>query len=93
MLRSRCQVIITPMRIVAISDTHNRLDKIKIPEGDVLVHAGDLTNRGTLNELVRAATVLRALPHKRKVIIAGNHDHGLEKQPREAEALFASKNS
>jgi predicted phosphodiesterase len=35
------------MRIVAVSDTHGLHSRIEtLPEGDVLVHAGDLMNSG-----------------------------------------------
>jgi predicted phosphodiesterase len=34
------------LRIVVISDTHSRHRHIVVPDGDVLVHAGDLTARG-----------------------------------------------
>lgn len=61
------------LKIVAISDTHLRHD-FEVPEGDVLVHAGDLTMRGTLGELDKAVKWLGSLPHERKVVIAGNHD-------------------
>jgi len=36
-------------RIVCISDTHNRA--VKLPKGDVLIHAGDLTNQGSYSEV------------------------------------------
>lgn len=42
-------------RFVCISDTHNQT--LKLPKGDVLIHAGDLTNQGSFPE---ART---ALPH------------------------------
>lgn len=71
------------MRIVCVSDTHNQLGKMRnIPDGDVLVHAGDMTNRGTFNEIARFGAELRALPHKHKVVIAGNHDFFFEKNQR-----------
>ena len=36
------------MRIVHISDTHNRHRQLtKLPEGDVIVHSGDFTMAGT----------------------------------------------
>ena len=38
-------------RIVCISDTHNQTPKL--PAGDVLIHAGDLTNQGSYSELKR----------------------------------------
>ncbi|TLD25106.1 hypothetical protein PspLS_05942 [Pyricularia sp. CBS 133598] len=36
-------------RIVCVSDTHNH--EVKLPKGDVLIHAGDLTNQGTFSEV------------------------------------------
>jgi Icc-related predicted phosphoesterase len=62
------------MRIVAISDTHYYPVKMDIPDGDVLIHAGDLTGRGKYMEISRAGQWLASLPHKHKIVIAGNHD-------------------
>lgn len=75
-------------RIVAIADTHNEHARLAVPDGDVLIHAGDLTGRGTLPELERVADWLRSLPHPHKVVIAGNHDFGLQRNPVAARALF-----
>jgi Icc-related predicted phosphoesterase len=75
-------------RIVAIADTHNRHAQLELPDGDVLIHAGDMTGRGTLRELEQVADWLRAQPHRHKVIIAGNHDFALQRQPGDARALF-----
>jgi predicted phosphodiesterase len=63
------------MRIVAVADTHTfEADLGEIPEGDVFVHAGDLLRGGTLEELGPVAEWLRRLPHRHKVVVAGNHD-------------------
>lgn len=36
------------LRLVCISDTHNKTDDMKdLPAGDVLVHSGDFTSKGT----------------------------------------------
>ena len=35
------------VRIVLISDTHNKHKMLELPEGDILIHAGDFTNDGT----------------------------------------------
>jgi len=35
------------VRFVCISDTHNDHKRIKVPDGDVLLHAGDFTKFGT----------------------------------------------
>lgn len=67
------------MRIVAISDTHNHHRQVTVPDGDVLVHAGDITGRGSLDELERFCDWWHALPHCHKVIIAGNHDFCFER--------------
>lgn len=68
------------VRFVCISDTHERMADImhRIPPGDILIHAGDITNWGSKNELNLFNNLIGALPHKYKVVIAGNHDFGLE---------------
>lgn len=60
------------MKLVCISDTHNA--QIEVPEGDVLIHAGDHTMRGTEKEMKKELEWLSSLPHKHKLLIAGNHD-------------------
>lgn len=67
-------------RVVCISDTHLQ-HKFSVPDGDLLVHAGDMTGRGELPEIVAAADWLASLPHKHKAVIAGNHDWGFQRQP------------
>lgn len=70
--------MVLQMRLVAISDTHGHHRKLKLPSGDVLVHAGDFSNRGTYPELEEFIGWLAEQPHKYKVFIAGNHDLCLE---------------
>lgn len=67
-------------RVICISDTHNY--QPEIPDGDILIHAGDLTQSGTLDEMSTALSWLRTLTHPSKVIIAGNHDMYLESEER-----------
>lgn len=78
------------LRIVCISDTHMRHRSVRIPEGDVLVHAGDITRRGDLADLVSFNAFLGELPHPVKIVIAGNHDFCLERQPLESEAVLTN---
>jgi Icc-related predicted phosphoesterase len=79
------------MRLVLISDTHNwHRTMARPPEGDVLIHAGDLTDQGTLEEIAAFFEWFGALPHRHKIVIAGNHDFAFEKTPAEAEALVPS---
>ena len=63
-------------RFVCISDTHNGLPKL--PSGDVLIHAGDLTNQGSLSELQKTVAWLEKAPFECKLVIAGNHDITLD---------------
>ncbi|MFB6294422.1 MAG: metallophosphatase domain-containing protein [Candidatus Nanohaloarchaea archaeon] len=62
------------MDIVALSDTHGRHDRIDVPDGDILVHAGDITRRGTLAEVRGFREWLDSLPHRHTVVVAGNHE-------------------
>lgn len=64
-----------------MSDTHNNLPS-EIPDGDLLIHSGDLTNGGTLAEAQRELDWLASLPHKHKVLIAGNHDSYFDPKSR-----------
>ncbi|KAK1236149.1 hypothetical protein PQX77_000620 [Marasmius sp. AFHP31] len=63
------------VRIVCISDTHNtHHSQPQLPEGDILIHAGDLTVSGTRKELDDVLSWLSDQPHPHKIFIAGNHD-------------------
>lgn len=68
------------MRIVAIADTHTfEADLGVLPEGDLLIHAGDLVRGGELAELAPVAAWLRRQPHRYKIVVAGNHDRCFER--------------
>jgi len=78
-------------RIVCISDTHNRNEQIRVPDGDILIHAGDAANRGTIEEIVLFNHWFTGLPHGYKIFVAGNHDWIFETNPRLARSLLDSK--
>ncbi|KIM54362.1 hypothetical protein SCLCIDRAFT_1222060 [Scleroderma citrinum Foug A] len=59
-------------RFVCISDTHS--ETFDVPPGDVLLHSGDLSKLGKYDQLKVTVDWLRGLPHRVKIIIAGNHD-------------------
>ncbi|KAK5715080.1 hypothetical protein LTR15_010496 [Elasticomyces elasticus] len=86
LLRSKTRPGSPPIRIVCISDTHT-LIPTHIPDGDLLIHAGDLTKSGTPAELQAQIDLLATLPRKHKVVIAGNHDTYLD--PRSRRTLSA----
>ena len=77
-----------PLRLVVVSDTHGLHDRLEIPPGDVLIHAGDVTSRGDLHELRAFDAFLARLDHPHKLVIAGNHDFCFERQPAAARALL-----
>lgn len=60
---------LNPIRVVCISDTHDL--QPELPDGDLLLHAGDLTSKGTFNQLQAQLTWLNNQSHRYKVIIAG----------------------
>lgn len=64
------------VRFVCVSDTHNSIAQMrhKIPPGDVLIHAGDFTRRGLVAEVVEFDLFMAQLPHRYKLVIAGNHE-------------------
>jgi len=80
------------MRIVCISDTHMQLDKFEIPDGDVLVHAGDMTGRGRAMDINGELQKLIENRHKHIVFIAGNHDWLYEKNNKYAREIIGNFN-
>ncbi len=75
------------MRIVCLSDTHGYHRDVDVPAGDVVLVAGDLTRRGRLEEIRAFDAWLGELPHGEKVVIAGNHDFGFERDPTARDLL------
>lgn len=69
------------MRVVAVADTHLFHDELTVPDGDVFVHAGDICRSGRARELEYAATWIRGLPHRHKIVVAGNHDWVFARDP------------
>lgn len=73
------------MEIVCISDTHNKHKNIKLPEGDLLIHAGDFTSYGYKHEV--ESFIKWLIKNKSKythgiVFIAGNHDRSFDPKYR-----------
>ncbi len=70
------------MKIVAISDTHTLHYKMvhELPEGDILIHAGDIGTRGKKHEVEDFNAWLGFIKDKYRyiIVIAGNHDFYFE---------------
>jgi Icc-related predicted phosphoesterase len=76
------------VRIVAAGDTHLYHNDFAVPDGDIFVHVGDMCRGGEFHELRTNAEWITSLPHRHKVIVAGNHDWPFVHQETEARALF-----
>ena len=59
------------------SDTENAY-RLPLPSADVLLHAGDLTIEGGINEYGGQLSMLKAADAGAKIVIAGNHDLSLD---------------
>lgn len=76
------------MKFVAFSDSHGAHHKVSLPPGDVLLFSGDLCSSGRLEEVEKFGRFLAELPHRHKIVIAGNHDWPFQREPEKArEAL------
>lgn len=86
------------MEITFISDTHWLIaDPVHkqeltdlLPGGPILVHAGDVSGRGSEREIRLFLDWFSSLPYMHKVLIAGNHDFFFEVASKEEiDALIA----
>lgn len=63
------------MKIVHISDTHNRHHQLTdLPPADVIVHSGDFTEYGTEEETLDFLNWFIGLDYAHKIFVTGNHD-------------------
>ncbi len=78
-------------RIVCLSDTHNANAQIDVPDGDILIHAGDATVTGTVEEVKLFNKWFSSLPHMHKIFVAGNHDWLFERDNELARTLLEKR--
>jgi Icc-related predicted phosphoesterase len=76
--------------IAVISDTHGLHQSVEIPKADILIHAGDITSHGALDEVEDFNRFLGSLPHQEKIVIAGNHDFCFEHDRETCEAALTN---
>ena len=75
-------------RFCIISDTHSQAPlpetdrdhayRLPLPSADVLLHAGDITYEGGIDEYQGQLAMLKAAEAELKIVIAGNHDLSLD---------------
>jgi len=88
----QCQVV----RILHISDTHGLHrtveDKYPMPDADVLIHTGDFTDKGSLEEFHDFNEWLGELqkryPHR--ILILGNHEYKAPLDPQQAKTVLSN---
>ena len=70
--------------ITFISDTHTKHKHVtgELPGGDILIHCGDISNRGYMNEIKNFLEWFDGIKgYEHKIFIAGNHDFGFQDNP------------
>jgi len=85
------------VRIVVISDTHERHRDVAVPPGDVLLHCGDIFMSSSLTSLRRGRGVLRdfdswlaTTPCRERVVVGGNHDEALARLSGGDQSILSS---
>jgi predicted phosphodiesterase len=61
-------------RFVCVSDTHGYTPSeagFRLPAGDVLIHAGDLTNQGSNSELRKTMNWIATADYEVKIVVCG----------------------
>jgi Icc-related predicted phosphoesterase len=72
----------TALRLVLLSDTHQFHREVEVPDGDVLIHAGDFTMFSkSMSAIGDFNTWLGELPHRHKIVVPGNHEFFSEADP------------
>lgn len=85
------------MRILTLSDTHGLHHKIPSNwlknDGDIkidtIIHAGDISNIGKLDEIEDFCKWYDTLDFTNKIFIAGNHCWGFQRQPKEVAEIIS----
>ena len=77
--------------ITFISDTHSKHHRIPeehLPGGDILIHSGDVSTRGYMEEIRDFLEWFSKLDqYTHKIFIAGNHDFFFEDNPLQSKEL------
>ena len=78
------------VKLVLFSDTHGHHRRMAVPDGDILIFAGDMFLFGDGNSLEDFNAFLGELPHRHKLVIAGNHDYCFEKESARSAASLSN---
>ncbi len=81
------------VRITTISDTHTKHMELNgyLPGGDILIHAGDISNRGSNVDINEFCEWFESVDnYNTKIFIAGNHDFGFQIRAEEISQIINS---
>ena len=76
------------MKLTFISDTHGLHKHLDVQSGDIVIHAGDMTNRGYIYETIQFMDWFDGLEFDTKILVAGNHDFFFQDQRSELVQLL-----
>lgn len=71
------------MKFVTIADTHGKHSSLRLPPGDAIIHAGDISMKGDKEEVVDFLKWFDNQDFEHKILIAGNHDFFFERESDE----------
>jgi len=80
------------LQLLLISDTHGQHHKLSLPSTDILIHAGDVSSRGSKAEIIDFLDWFEKQDAQHKIFIAGNHDFFFEKATSEEVNAIIPKN-
>jgi Icc-related predicted phosphoesterase len=86
-VRSQEKGPLEKVTIVCVSDTHGRHRDVFIPEGDILIHAGDFTHFGKIADAEDFNQWLGEQPHRHKIVVNGNHESNSDWKDRVSDVL------
>lgn len=72
-----------PVKFLILSDTHDldfETTFKAVPDVDVVLHCGDMTNNGGRERCEKVIRGLASTKAELKLVIAGNHDVDLDKE-------------
>lgn len=76
------------MKFITISDTHGKHRNLNLPDGDVIIHAGDFCHYGSENDMYDFLDWFERLNYKEKILIAGNHDFFADEQSKKFKEIL-----
>mgnify|MGYP001588210461 CR=1 FL=1 len=78
------------MNITTMSDSHGKHLSVDVGSGDMIIHGGDFTSRGRMEEIEIFLRWFGDLNFDHKILVPGNHDWDFQHLPKYYEELCAN---